>query len=374
VLKKRIKEWGDFSSSPIKPLFWMLIGPLLILSTVVVARPSFYHPFLPYLSIFGLLLVWKWNLKGLLTTLLGIVFYFTFKLLFTSQIVTLWSWGWGSSFALALIISYVSIEELKKHYVNLKEEKEESVANLQHLLYASKEKGASQQRQLETAVEELEQEIKLAHEETERFQQLVALTQGELERLEKQNRTLSSESLERHRKLEALRLSIEEEREDYAKLQEERRALLEQNQSRLKKLNQIRTESYQMRMLFEASQDDFRKFRSVILSQRRQLQEKGSSGSSIPSPNVSHITASSHQLTLQALEKDKKVIKKAYIEMQKDHAKLVEQLKEQPSKSLETQAFDKKKELERTKGELVSLEREIFILKKEMQQQGLEVL
>jgi len=383
MLKGYMKQWSDFSSSPIKPLFWMLIGPLLILLTLIVSLPLFYDPFLPCATILGLLLIWKWRLSGLSLTLLTFMGYFGAQFFFSAHGVALWKFGWGCSLALALTISFLSMEELKNYYFNLKKEGDKATSDLKLSLHTTKEKAASEKRKVESEVEKLQQELEASHEEMKALLQLVEASRVEAEKIYCQNETLSSESLKQHRQVETLKLQADECLEELESLQEQHLRLLEENRKRLKKLNKVRTEYAQMQLLFDAAQADFQKFRSVILSQREQLQEKlstsASKKSAPPPEKYKAPTNRGQQLVLKTLEKDKATIKKVYEQIQKDHEKLTNLLKdakvneEEHVHTLENQVLDKKKKLEQTKSELVSLEREIFVIKKSMQQQGLEV-
>ena len=381
MLKRYMKQWGDFSSSPIKPLFWMLIGPLLIFLTILVSLPSFSDPFLPCVSALGLLLAWKWRLGGLSLTLLAFICYFGAQFFFGAHGVALWKFGWGCSLALALTISFLSMEELKKYYLNLKKEGDKSVADLKLSLHTSSEKAASEKRLVESEVEKLQKQLDASHEEVKALLQLVEASRVEAEKSHLINETLSAESLKQHRTIETLKLQTDESLEELESLQEQHLRLLEENRTRLKKLNKARTEYAQMQLLFEAAQEDFQKFRSVILNQRQKLQEKTTPVSEPPAPPAESKKRSDRgqQLILKTLEKDKATIKKVYEQIQKDHEKLTLMLKEAVANeeehvhTLENQVLEKKKKLEQTKSELISLEREIFVVKKGMQQEGLEV-
>ncbi|MCB1075744.1 MAG: hypothetical protein KDK59_09470 [Simkania sp.] len=380
MVKRYIKQWSDFSSSPIKPLFWMLIGPLLILLTLLVSLPTFYDPFLPCVSVLGLLLAWKWGMNGLSVTLLTFAAYFGSQFFLGAHGVPLWKFGWGCSLALALTISFLAMEELKKYYHTLKSEGDHSIAQLKVSLHMIGEKAASEKRKVESEVERLHKELKASHDEMQALLQLVEASRVEAEKSQHQNETLSAESLKQHRQIETLKLQSDESMEELESLQEQHMRLLEENRKRLKKLNHARTEYAQMQLLFDAAQKDFQKFRAVILSQRQQLQEKTVPITPVKTPAKPKSQEDrSQQLVLKTLEKDKTTIKKMYEQMQKDHTKLTKILKEAKANeeehvhTLESQVLDNQKKLEQTKSELVSLEREIFAVKKGMQQQGLEV-
>lgn len=235
MLKRYMKQWGDFSSSPIKPLFWMLIGPLLTLLTMLVSLQSFSDPFLPCVSALGLLLVWKWRLGGLSLTLLAFMCYFGAQFFLGSHGVALWKFGWGCSLALALTISFLAMEELKKYYLNFKKEGDKSVADLKLLLHTTSEKAASEKRQVESEVEKLQKQLDVSHEEMKALLQLVEASRVEGEKSHRMNETLSAESLKQHRSIETLKLQTDESLEELESLQEQHLRLLEENRTRLKK-------------------------------------------------------------------------------------------------------------------------------------------
>ena len=379
MLSKYMKTWGDFSTSPIKPLYWLLIGPLIILSTLLVSLPHFYDPFLPAVSALGLVLIWKWRQNGLFCTLLAFAAYFFFQFLFGASGVTFWNLGFGCSLEFALGISFSIMEELRKHYFTLKQDGEKSIADLKIALHTLKEKGASERRLLESEGEKLLEGLKQSQDEKIALLQLVDASQVEAEKTYKQNATLSAESLQQHRLIESLKLKTSESLDKLEVIGEEHEGLTRVNEERLKKLNYLRTEYAQMQLLFEASIDNFQKYRSLILSQRKQLQEKAAPISKKPISEAPPNVKEEGMLTLKMLEKDKVGIKKTYKQIQDGHKKLALLLKEAKLKeeetvpSLENQVQEEQKKLEQTKAILVALEREIFVLKKGMQQQGLEV-
>lgn len=346
----------------------MLIGPLLLFLTLLVSLPNFYDPFLPSVTALGLLCVWKWRLNGFLLTLLTFSLYFCFHFFFGAHGIALWKFGWGCSFGLALTVSFLVMEDVKKHYASLKQAGDQTASDLKLSLRVLEEKAASEKRQVELELEELGKKLDQSHQKNTQLLQLVEASRVEAEKTYQNNETLSAESLEQHRKFESLKLQADESIEELDILQEQHARLLSDHRFRLKKLNQVRTEYAQMQELFEASQKDFQKFRSVILNQRQQLS---------PKPEEKGNRAQS--LILKTLEKDKKTIKKMYEQIQLDHEKLTEMLKhakvneEEHVHTLENQVLENKKKLEKTKSELVALEREIFVVKKGMQQEGVKV-
>lgn len=376
MLKSCMKKWSDFSSSPVKPLFWMLIGPLLVLLTLLISLPKCYL-FLPCTAIFGFLIVWKWRLQGLFFVLLAFIGYLVIQTVFSVQKMPLWHVGWGCSFALGLVISYLSMEELKKFYCSFKKEKDQSIVDLKLSLHTLREKAASEKRCIELELEKLQENLQTSHGEIQNLLQLVEASRVEAEKVFKQNEILSSESLRQHRQIETLKLKVHEHSQKLQGLQNQHIVLLKENRTRLKKLNRVRTEYAQMQLLFDATQIDFQKFRSVILNQRQQLQKNLSSVFENEKPKQQ--IHRKQDTILQTLEQDKLTARNVYEKLQKDHKQLTclikqaKQNKEAHVNVLENEMVDKKRELQQVKSTLVSLEREIFVLKKEMQQAGLGV-
>lgn len=369
-----MKTWGDFKSSPTKPLFWMLLGPLLIVLTLFISLPTLNDLLLPTIAILGFLSICKWRLNAFLLTLLTFGLYACFHLFFGVHPLSLWKFGWGFSFVLALTISFFSIEELKRHYISLKKKGDQTVADLRLSLHTLEEKGASEKRRLEVEIKKLQDECDRLHQEMTALLQLVDASCVEAEKTHKQNEVLSAESLKQHRQIETLKLQRDQNVEELNDLQKEHVHLIDESRLRLKELNRLRTEYVQMQILFQTSQEDFKKFRSVILHQREQLAEKPAQSEAKPKK-----VYRKSRPTLKTLEKDKKAMKKLYDQIQVDCKKL-SQLLERAREGeddrvplLEKQMIEKQEKMAETKSRLTAVEREIFVVKKEMQQEGVMV-
>ncbi len=352
-MHEMIKKWADFSDSETKPLFWMLFGPLLIMLTMTLAA----NPILPIIAVLGMVLSWRYRLKGFALSLLP------FPIFLSLGEVSLWELGWGVSLVLGLTISFLSMEELRSYYAKQKKAKEKAVADLQLSLQSFEEKTAIESRIQDKEIETFKEELHSSRSEVEALLNLVEVSQIESDKIHKQSDGLAKESLEMHREIEILKEKLEGQTEKLELLEKEHVTFSELAKERLKTLNTYRVELHQARILNETYQKQLQKARDYFLSQRK----------APPTPQVG---------VLETLEKNKGRVKKSYDQILDAYQKLRTSLEEKKLvkapdealaleiKKLTSGVKEQKKTLEKTKSELVSIEREIFVVKKGLQEEG----
>ena len=143
-------------------------------------------------------------------------------------------------------------------------------------------------------------------------------------------------------------------------------------------LNALRVDLYQSRLLTEGYQKQVERARAYFKAQRKEQKSPPiKEVRSIPQENEGN-------LILKTLEKDKGMIKKAYDKILDDYQKLKASFEEGSLKlqkapdevlgigvnRLSLEVKEKKQKLEQTKSELIGIEREIFIIKKGLQEKG----
>lgn len=350
------KKWTDFSTSETKPLFWMLFGPIFMLLTLTLALPHFSKPLLPLISAGGLILSWRFRVAGFSLTLILFTFYFAFTYFFGHQDVFLWKVSWGISLALGLTISFLSMEELRCYYAKEKVEKEKALKSVQHSFECFQDKAAIEKRIQEKEGETIREELESSRSEVEAILGLVEASQIESDKIYKQNISLSKETLEMHREIEQFKMHIEEEKKEIDILKKEHKELSEEASNRLKTLNIYRTELYQVQLLNDGYQKQLKKAREYFLAQKKSA------------PQEMPVKEKSQHLILQTLEKDKGMIKKIYDQILEDYKKV--KGISAPDEVLILELKEKKKKLEQTKSELIGIEREIFMIKKGLQEKG----
>ena len=367
-----IKKWADFSVSETKPLFWMLLGPLLMMLTITLSAPFMSNPFLPLIAVSGLVFSWRYRISGFALTLMGLITYFAFNYLFGRSDMFLWTLGWGTSLVLGLTISFLSMEELKSYYAKMKDGKEKALCDLQISLHSFEEKTAIEKRVQDKGIETLKEEHASAREEVEALLNLIEASRIESDKIYKQSDILTHESLEMHREMELLKLNQEENLGKLSELEERHGFITQVSVDRLKTLNTFRVELYQSRLLNENYQKQIKRAREYFLSQK-----KKSAVSETP------LKDKSQHLILKMLEKDKGMIKKIYDQILDDYQKVKKTFDERTAKlkktpddilaeqltKLSSEVKERKKKLEQTKSELVGIEREIFVTKKGLQTQ-----
>ncbi|MDN3509048.1 MAG: hypothetical protein P0S93_03385 [Candidatus Neptunochlamydia sp.] len=373
-----LKKWADFSASETKPLFWMLLGPLLVMLTLIVAIPNFSNPYLPLITVMGFVLSWCYRVSGFSLTLIFFVFYFAFHYFFGHHDAFLWKMGWGCSLVLGLTIAFLSMEELKGYYAKEKGGKEKALKELQISLHSFEEKTATEKRVLENEIDKLKEELSSSREEIEVLLSLVDASQIESDKFYKQSETLSIDSIELQRELEALKVDLEQTREKFTNFVIKHQKVSKIAGQRLKELNALRVDLYQSRLLTKGYQKQIERARAYFKAkQKEQKATPIKETPIIPKENEGN-------LVLKMLEKDKVMIKKIYDQTLKDYQKLKTAFDEGNLKlqkaadealsievnRLDVQVKEKKQKLEQTKSELIGIEREIFIIKKGLQEKG----
>lgn len=374
MFKRELNRWTDFSSSETKPLFWLLIGPLLMMLTLMGA---FFDPILSIMSIGGVVMCWHYRGKGLALTWIAFILYATLCYILAGQEDFRSKIGWGSSLMLGLLISFFCMEEVKNFYAQQRIRGEKNVEDLKISLHSSEEKSRIQRRALEKEMEEVKQLLKTSQDEVESLLSLVEASQVEAGKIFKNRDVLLQEALSQHRQLATLQQKLTGAQAKCKVLDENHERLSCMAKTRLKMLNYVRVELYQKQILIEGFEKQIKRAREYFLSQKRIETSKQKL------PSVSSLDKGERQ-ALQALEKNKGLIKKTYDQISKDFQSAKEAFEERKLqlektfdpevevmvKNLDVQLKQKKKELEQTKAELIGLEREIFVTKKGLQANG----
>ncbi len=366
-----IKKWADFSDSETKPLFWMLLGPLLMMLTITFSAPFISDPFLLLIAVSGLVFSWRYRISGFALTLMGLITYFAFSYLFGHSDMFLWELVWGASLILGLTISFLSMEELKSYYEKMQDGKEKALNDLQISLQSYEEKTVVEKRVQDKEIETLKEELSSAREEVEALLNLIEASRIESDKIYKQSDVLTHESLEMHREMESLKLDLVEKLSKLSELEKRHDFITQVSGERLKTLNTFRVELYQSRLLNENYQKQIQRAREYFLSQTKKA-------FALEPP----LRNKDQHLVLQTLEKEKGMIKKIYDQILEDYQKVKKAFDEGTAKfkkapdnilaeeitKLTSEVKGKKKKLEQTKSELIGIEREIFVTKKGLQQ------
>ena len=269
------------------------------------------------------------------------------------------------------------MEELKIYYAKQKEGKEKALQELQISLHSFEEKTAAEKRTLENEIDTLKDELSSSREEVEVLLSLVDASRIESDKIFKKSESLIAESVEIYREIETSKIDLEAMSEKLSKLEKEHTEISVVAGQRLKELNTLRVELYQSRLLSEGYQKQIQRAREYFLAQKKEQKKP-------PVKEETLFQDSGQQLILKTLENDKGIIKKAYDQTLDDYQKLKRDLEEGSLKlvkapddalglelsQLKSEVKEKKMKLEQTKSELIGIEREIFIIKKGLQEKG----
>ena len=322
------RRWAGFSFSETRPLFWILLGPFLMMLTLTLAVPTFSNLCLSLGAIIGSMVSCKRGKKVFGLTLFLLLTSFALTVSFSKSSLSAWQIGWGGSLILGLVICFLSIEQVKSDADQKNAERERSLKAIQ----LAKQKTLIEKQALEREVEVLKKNLTDSHEEAEVLSNLVEATRVESDKLEKRVQLLSLQLIESERELETLRDSLRNAKQTLKTAEK------------------------------ESTQASFKMGEELVPSQP-EGEEK--------------------YLILKTLEKNKSRIKKAYDQSLKDYKKILGDIQQRDrnlqkiamkrgnkkDRLLEVDIADKQKELERAKSELIGIERAIFMIKKELQGQ-----
>ena len=388
-----LKKYSDFSIVERKPLFWILLGPLSIILSFALSISS---PWFPCLTVFGILASLKWKIPGFIVTSAAFALYFLLQGLFSEEKNFLWEIGKGISLLLGILVFYLSLEEVKQFFQNEKQNMDTVISDLQLSFAASKEASNIEKTEAEKNIQSLNEKIKKMEDEVQSLLSLVDATCSESDRIYKQNDFLSAESLNHYREIAALTLSIKKCQNQIKEAENILFATEEESKKRLEELNRYRVEYFQLQLITTSLQTDLKKYRNVILNQRDLLKaikdnhtvEKKQPEQMTFFPPAFPSKEQSQMVTLKTLEKEKVVLKKIYDHATEENKTLKEELKrialrlskatstedsfrlEKEEINLQGKLEEKKSEMEQAKAALIRQEREIFVIKKGMQEQG----
>ncbi|NGX50351.1 MAG: hypothetical protein K1060chlam2_00196 [Chlamydiae bacterium] len=362
---KLFSQWSDFSSSETSPLFWMVIGPLLLMATMIGAST----PLLSLIALIGVIAAWRYRTGGFALSLTALLLYLSLSYLLGYREAFFWQVAWGVSLALGVTISFLSMEEVRSFFSKERERRERVLTDLHLSLQSSEEKNVTERRTLSGEVEELKSKQRALQDEVEVLLNLIEGSRIESEKVFGRSETLSSESLAQHREIETLKQELTSEQERLGEIQKSYGSLSLSAQERLKELNTKRVELHQAEQFIESYKEQIKRARDYLFAQKKGEPDQSEVG---------------EEVILQNLEKEKGAVKKSYDQLQEDFLALKKthqdervKLEREPDEELSAEverlgklASEKKRDLEQARAELVSIEREIFITKKGLQERG----
>ena len=323
-------RWRQLSLSP--PFLKVLFAPMLIMFTMILANFSLSNFFLFLIYVIEFIISQCHRIVGFVSTLVAFASYLLLYYLMGYEDL-IWKIGWGFSLFLGFAVFFLSMEEYKSYLFREGEKRDKTIAKFKDSLHRLNDKREVEKRSFEEELKELKTQYSSLQKEVEGAQSLVESSRVESEKVLKRNEALSLESLMQHRKIATMKQEC---------------AVLSNS------LNKVSEELCHTQLLLENAQKP-----SSMQGEVHVLYKKGE-----PSKH------------LQALEKDRDRIKKAYDQMEEDLFSLkrivCEEEKEEGSdiKVLKAQLVEKRKKLEMEKAQLIDIEREIFITKKQIQEEG----
>jgi len=358
-LSKRI-HFSLFSS-----FLGLLLSHVLMMCTMVVEKFSFVTFFLFLIYAIGVMVTYCYRIIGLACTLVSFLLYFLLYYLMGYE-GFMWKIGWGCSLFLGLMIFMLSIEEIEKFYYKKEKKKDKVIFDLKRSLHSLNEKRGIEKLSFEEETKELKKQYRSLQKKCEGALSFVEASRIEADKACKRNEALSTETLLQHRKIEAMKEKFALFKEEMQKLRSKYETLSISSKKQLCSLNETREELYQTQLLLK----------NVRISSSMNERERSQS-IIFPPKNQQH-------LILQALKKDKENVKKAYDKIQEDMLslkKIIEEEKDNEAcekkdnrmNKLKMEMLEYKKKLEMEKAKLIDIERDVFVTKKRMREEGVSV-
>ena len=257
----------------------------------------------------------------------------------------------------------LSLEEQREKIIREQNERADELNQLQLLLHNLEEKRRHGKSAYEAEIAKEKQESHSLRQERETLLNLVDASRIESVKIARQSDVLAAESLKHHRELEQTKLELSRLQKTLSQnaMHSERLELAFKEQ--LSELNRCRVDLFQAKLFMLSRIEGPR-----LESQASASQAKSSSQSELDS--------------LSRLEKEKSEIKEAYLGASEEYQLALRQEKGRKKKTLsksgplENSSPDeaselKKAEVEKAKKRLVELEREIFVKRKKLQEQGI---
>lgn len=367
------KKYFDFSISGTLSFSSLFLGPIFLLLSLLVGSAHGGHLFLPMITAIGLTLISFLRAVGFSLAMLLFFLYFGVGFLFALKEMTLWDVTWGISLICGLLISFLSLQELQFTYKKENKEKEGDMESLKNDLERVEKKNRSEKSLLESELTKANEELLSLKKEIPLLMNLVEASEIEAEKSFNQNQTLSKKSLEECRAIASLENLLNEKQGDLEELREEKKKLLKKSQDTLEALNSFRLELYQAELLLKGVH------KKGPPSQQQEL----NLGTTLTTPEKKKLKEPEQETSnelLKKLENKKMELKKSYAlhmreikEVKEDLEHLRQKGKEDFSQTHKMLFDKKKKEIEEVRLELTSIERKIFITKKEMQQKGVSI-
>lgn len=194
--------------------YWALLGPMVILlSTTILLFKMSDHWYLPVSLLIGIPLCVKWNMKGLVASLVILFSLFIFSYQGLELEDRYWHLGMGMSMALSFVILTLSMEELQTLFGKFKAESQSRLENFLRLDENVKiqEKNWSVEKEaLSSNVLIMFKELEKVQTEKQTFEKLVYLAKDELIALRAQHEQLLQDLFYKKQQISQLHERLDE--------------------------------------------------------------------------------------------------------------------------------------------------------------------
>ncbi len=371
----QFRKWVVFFFPESQPLRWLVLGPALLVLTILVSTPLVAHPLLPLIALVSFLAVWQRPQQGHLISMGLFASYSVLALL-------LGQGGWElilqeGAFILAVGVAALSFSEVAAYDDERKRCAVDEISTLKQSLATLEDKQAATEKEVEQQRTDFEVSLQEEREKVAAFSLLVEASATEAAKSFGQSETLSAQALQLQRDCTRLEQRLEEATQALKEVDDARTEEQGELAKRLEALNWYRVEYFQMQLFCKEVSDRLRKLKEFIL-QKKQGVAKAKVQREDKGPNKE----------LKLLEEKKNQAKEEYDQELKEWQTLEEKIKqlqrkldrasqvdeidviEQNKRRMKEEGDERKKNLKELKARYIDIEREIFLTRKELQHQG----
>lgn len=277
---------------------FLILGPALVVLSMLflLLKASFFLMLIASFSCGGIILTWKYALKGAvfsIATLLSVLL--VFRLFFDKELVAFELLG-ILSFATSLMIMGFSFIEHKRAEDDISQERDASISLLQRGYEHQLNNLERMNEEIKSELESKNLSIHTLHHKVKETEEFKASLKDEYNHYLLQIEKLKNETLELQRQL----FEVDAKKIDFLQLE----ALYQKN---LRELNTIRVDYYQQRLLLEHARDH-----GLLKNESERLVE---------APDVSSVT------DINVLEEERSSLKKYYKQQLRDYKGIQEKLR-----------------------------------------------
>ncbi len=349
-------------SSESPGLLWVMSSLLLLIVTLSMIPFMAFYPKVMFtlFTVFAVIAAYRWKMVGAFSGIAALFIAYLILSIFTVPEHLMWDLGWMISLASGILLFVLSHEDFSRNLQKQLGQLEIEIVAQKGSYRELENEKKSQLESFEDKYAKLSSDLQKQEDHMKSYQNLIDATKIETEKFLFQNQKLVDESLIFHRTIVQLEKEIRDGKEAASRYL----ALEQKSQIYAEKIDKFE-------LLLEEEKTKYITLQASLHAAKQRTQELEQSG-----------TDQSGDVELfYEKEVEKKQIKYSYDLLFSDYnllkthlAKIMGGDKQDPECETKKKELEEKKvQLKETKKRLVDLDRELFILRKEIQDQGISL-